>query len=222
LAAARAGWVETLALHCSPQGPHEPDAVSAVFRRLELTFRNDLPQFGDQRFDLTGWSLLHSLRMTPSWFGTIAWERSLPRVELPGGLRVLDLSDSPRMDGSTLRTLRLPGGLRAMNLGGCTDLTGDGLTALAGLAHLRHLNLQRNQHVGDDEFGGTSPLVQLAGLRELQTLDLEKCWRVGDVGVGALAVLTSLRRLNLRGCWRVSMRALARLREALPGCRVLW
>jgi hypothetical protein len=89
------------------------------------------------------------------------------------------------------------------------------LACVARFTGLRRLDLERAIDATDAGLG------ELAKLTDLRTLSIDDADRITDVGLVQLERLTSLRQLVLgvrAGC--VTPAAIARLRGALPRCRV--
>lgn len=86
-----------------------------------------------------------------------------------------------------------------------------GMPHLAGLTLLKRLDLDKTRVTG-------AGLEHLAGLKSLERLELRQT-RVGDEGVVHLSRLRSLRELNVYRT-NVTEAAVARLRKALPECKI--
>ena len=54
----------------------------------------------------------------------------------------------------------------------------------------------------------------LTGMSRLSEINLKGCYKVADMGMAALAYLTSLLVLNLQECWQITANGLARLSGA--------
>jgi len=89
------------------------------------------------------------------------------------------------------------------------------LACIARFAGLRRLDLERAIDLTDAGLG------ELVKLTDLRTLSLDDADRITDVGLAQLERLTSLRRLVLGvRAGRVTPAAIARLRRALPRCKI--
>jgi len=124
-------------------------------------------------------------------------------------LRRLNLGET-KVDGRNLRYLAELQRLERLEL----DETRLDDESLAHLANLRGLKLLRL-----DETGITSKGVKyLAGLTALERLDLDEN-RIGDEAVEHLLGLVNLKHLDLKDT-EVTAEGIARLRRALPDCRI--
>ncbi len=121
-----------------------------------------------------------------------------------------------------LQALRQLTGLTDLDLGGAqrTDsglwsvsITDSGMEAIASLRNLRHLRLNGTS------ISGRS-LEKLKQLNMLQRFDLQDCKHVGDDAIPTLSSIPSLRVIDLTGT-QVTAGAIAALRRARPGCRIL-
>jgi WD40 repeat protein len=109
----------------------------------------------------------------------------------------------------------LPAGpfvLTRASLDGCKQIGDDGLKHLAGLDGLTHLNLEHTS-VGDV---GLTHLIRLSGLISLNL----QATAVTDASLSSLTSQAALRELVLKET-RVTAEGVARLRKALPECKVV-
>ncbi|HEY1375190.1 MAG TPA: protein kinase [Gemmataceae bacterium] len=139
----------------------------------------------------------------------------------PGAVRLrageayrLDVSpDATEDELGGLHDLRTVSGLRALGLRQCDRMTAGVLGLLRELPGLEELDLGNNPQITD------AWLVHVRGLMGLRVLNLSGCGQVTGAGLARLRGLTGLRSLDVRGC-AVKRGVVARLRAALPGCRV--
>lgn len=196
-------------------------------RELYLDSRN----VGDKGIELL--EKLSSLEIL-SLFGSAVSDRGLSLIAryFPR-LRELCLRDCKISDQGleTISELKLVG----LNLGG-TKVTDAGLAHLSCMKTLRQLNLFQTNITGK----GLSELSNIKGLRTLiisetpitgdslvhlrsnaalEYLNFYKCEKLDDSGLEALAKLPAPVEITLVGC-PVSKQAVARLKEALPNCRI--
>jgi hypothetical protein len=99
--------------------------------------------------------------------------------------------------------------LTSLHISDCHSL--DDLTALCRLTSLRSLYLTDIPSVHDAEL--------LRGLVHLEELDLSGCAGLSDIK--GLCGLKSLKSVNLKRCSKLNTEAVAELRAALPGAKIL-
>jgi Leucine Rich repeat len=88
---------------------------------------------------------------------------------------------------------------------------------LAGLCELRRLGFLELAETGVTDDG----LRLVSELRALRTLRLNGAAGVTDEGLRHLEAMAGLKVLDLRGCPNVTDEGVARLKKALPRCRVV-
>jgi hypothetical protein len=136
--------------------------------------------------------------------------RGLPHLAELGQLRQLSLHRSD-LHGADLRHLQPLRRLEALSLSGTHVSDGD-LAPLADLPVLESLD-SSSTPIAD------AGLAHLAPCRHLRTLDLSQT-RITDRGLPVIVSLDRLERIHLCDTC-VSEAAAARLRAALPGCKVI-
>ena len=138
-------------------------------------------------------------------------DRGLKELASLSNLQVLSLQLTQVTD-SGLKELASLKDLRILDLG-CTEITDVGLKELAALKHLQILD------VGCTQITDVG-LKELAGLKNLRRLSLFSCKQLTGRGLNVLAGFKDLQMLNLNGK-DFPTEALAELKKALPGCRIL-
>jgi hypothetical protein len=149
--------------------------------------------------DLTGLSL-GRLDVTDRGLAHLARFKSLKRLVVEG----------PRISTEGVRRIASLKQLEGLGLSGL-GITDAAIEPIAGLVGLRLLSLSGTA-VGD------AGLVHLAKLPRLNVLNLSKT-RISDAGLPTLEELKTLRLLRLDGT-RVTAEGVARLRRALPDCKI--
>ncbi|MFN7998514.1 MAG: hypothetical protein U0Q18_33135 [Bryobacteraceae bacterium] len=139
---------------------------------------------------------------------------SLPNLkELAiGGNKLTDSGLQPLRQMPGLLSLDLAGSQRTDSGLWSVSLAEPGIDAIATLQGLRRLNLSGT-------LISAQGLERLLALTRLERLDLVRCVRVADDAEPLLASFKNLKFMDLTGT-AMSKDALAKLRLALPGCKV--
>ena len=196
--------------------PRESEAFPKTFLRRWLP-----PDYFDEVLIV----LLQNMRLTDAKLAHLQGLTSLESLALDNtqntdaglahlqgrtGLKFLALGRSQVSDAGLVHLQSLTG-LRNLFLGH-TQVTDAGLVNLQGLTNLKMLGLNGTQ-ITD------AGLARLQGLTSLQVLGLDNT-QVTDAGLVYLQGLTNLRRLEL-GKTQVTDAGVAKLRQALPNCKII-
>lgn len=162
---------------------------------------------------IRGLTQLRSLMLGSDWWKQIKLtDRGLAGLRGLGNLVVLNLFGCEAITDAGLEHVGHLMKLQKLALQGCRGVTGSGLAHLARLQQLRELSLGTTQ-VAD------ASLPHLRLLTNLHYLVLTG-QPITDAGLEALATLTNLTELVLNMCGRLTAGGVARLRKALPNCKV--
>ena len=103
--------------------------------------------------------------------------------------------------------------IQFVRMSGIDNISDDGIQHLSKLKGLEKLSLQHGRALTDNA------LRHLRRCQQLQELNLWYCSKITDKGLRHLHSLSKLRQLNVGGT-KVTDKAIAELRQALPECKV--
>jgi hypothetical protein len=138
-------------------------------------------------------------------------DHQLRRICALPGVESLDFNDC----SITNVQLRIVAGVRGLEVLSLreTAITDAGLPELTGMRNLNWLILGSGS-ITD------SGLRHLEGMRGLIAVDLSNCPKITDAGLRHLEGLRGLARLELTGCPKITDAGVARLKKALPKCKI--